>query len=83
MPWVYLILTVLAGLFFYWLRRNHLILYGVSELIASFSLMYILYFHMRPDLLGFSHEYRTHIYRYSNEPSGDFLGQRLRLRSWV
>jgi hypothetical protein len=44
MPWVYAFLTVFAGFFFYWLRRNHLIWYGASEIIASFALMYVAYF---------------------------------------
>ena len=44
MPWVYLGLTVLAGLFFYWLRNNHRVLYGVSEILAALALMYVIYF---------------------------------------
>jgi hypothetical protein len=30
---VYMALTVCAGVFFYWLRNNHRIWYGVSELL--------------------------------------------------
>jgi hypothetical protein len=44
MPFVYLVLTVMAGLFFYWLRNNHRILYGTSEILAALALMYVVYF---------------------------------------
>jgi hypothetical protein len=44
MPWVYLVLTVFAGIFFYWLRSNHRIVYGLSELLAALALMYVVYF---------------------------------------
>ena len=52
MPFVYLVLTVMAGLFFYWLRNNHRILYGGSEILAALALMYVIYFpHGGPMLL--------------------------------
>ena len=41
---LYMALTVCAGVFFYWLRNNHRIWYGVSELLAAFALMYVIYF---------------------------------------
>jgi hypothetical protein len=44
MPWVYTFITVCAGLFFYWLRNNHRIVYGTSEIIAALALMYVVYF---------------------------------------
>jgi hypothetical protein len=44
MPWVYLFPTVFAGFGFFWLRRDHLTVYGVSEIIASLALMYVAYF---------------------------------------
>ena len=37
-------LTVCAGVFFYWLRNNHRILSGMSEILAALALMFIIYF---------------------------------------
>jgi hypothetical protein len=44
MPWVYSGLTVLIGLFFYWLRTNHRAWYGFSEILVAFGLLYVTYF---------------------------------------
>jgi hypothetical protein len=50
---LYMALTVCAGVFFYWLRNNHRILYGTSEIVAALSLMYFIYFpHGGPVLLA-------------------------------
>ena len=46
MPWVYSIITVLIGLFFYWLRSHYRAWYGLSEMIVAFALMYVVYFLM-------------------------------------
>src|SRR5271169_3180233 len=52
MPWVYSLITVLIGLFFYWLRSHHRAWYGLSEMIVAFALMYVVYFpHGGPSLL--------------------------------
>ena len=32
---LYMVLTVGAGMFFYWLRNHHRILYGMSEILAA------------------------------------------------
>jgi hypothetical protein len=40
----YMALTVCAGVIFYWLRNNHRILYGASEILAALALMYFIYF---------------------------------------
>ena len=53
MPFVYVVLTVVAGLFFYWLRNNHRVWYGLSEILAALALMYLVYFpHGGPGVLG-------------------------------
>jgi hypothetical protein len=44
MPWVYSVITVCVGLFFYWLRNHYRAWYGLSELIVAFVLMYVMYF---------------------------------------
>jgi hypothetical protein len=50
---LYMPLTVCAGVFFYWLRNNHRILYGMSEILAALALMYFIYFpHGGPELLA-------------------------------
>jgi hypothetical protein len=49
---LYMVLTLCAGMFFYWLRNNHRILYGTSEILAALALMYFMYFpHGGPVLL--------------------------------
>ena len=48
-PWIYTAATIIAGLFFYWLRREHRAWYGLSEIIVSLGLMYLKYF---PHVLG-------------------------------
>jgi hypothetical protein len=35
---------VIIGLFFYWLRSNYLVWYGISEIFVAFALMYVAYF---------------------------------------
>jgi hypothetical protein len=42
MAWVYSVGTVIIGLFFYWLRSNRRVWYGVSEIFVS-ALMYVAY----------------------------------------
>jgi hypothetical protein len=44
MPWVYSVGTVIIGLFFYWLRSNCRVWYGVSEILVAVALMYVAYF---------------------------------------
>ena len=44
MPWVYSVLTVIIGLFFYWLRSNRRVWYGFSEILVAFGLVYVTYF---------------------------------------
>jgi hypothetical protein len=44
LAWVYSVGTVIIGLFFYWLRSNYRVWYGVSEIVAAFALMYVAYF---------------------------------------
>jgi hypothetical protein len=41
---IYFGLTVLAAMFFYWLRSWHRVLYGLSELGVALLLMYLAYF---------------------------------------
>jgi hypothetical protein len=49
---LYMALTVCAGVFFYWLRNNHRILYGTSEILAALASMYFIYLpHGGPVLL--------------------------------
>jgi hypothetical protein len=43
MPWLYTALTVIVGLFF-WVRTNHRVWYGLSEIVVAFGLMYLAYF---------------------------------------
>lgn len=43
MPWVYAVGTVVIGLFFYWLRNNYRVWYGVSEILVAAALMYVAY----------------------------------------
>jgi hypothetical protein len=42
---LYMVLTMCAGVFFYWLRNNHRILYGTSEIFAALALMYFFISH--------------------------------------
>jgi hypothetical protein len=52
-PWVYSAGTVIIGLAFYRMRSNCRALYGLSELVVSFGLMYVTYFpHGGPVLLS-------------------------------
>jgi hypothetical protein len=52
MPFVYSVITVLIGLFFYWLRSHHRSWYGLGEMVVAFALMYVVYFpHGGPSLL--------------------------------
>jgi len=44
MAWVYSVGTVIIGLFFYWLRTNCRLWYGVSEILVAFALMYVAHF---------------------------------------
>jgi hypothetical protein len=44
MPWVYSVGTIIIGFFFYWLRNNHRVGYGFSEILAALALMYVAYF---------------------------------------
>ncbi len=44
MAWVYSAGTVIIGVFFYWLRSNYRVWYGVSEIFVAFALMYVAYF---------------------------------------
>jgi hypothetical protein len=43
-PWVYSVATVIIGSFFFWLRNTHRALYGLSEILVAFALMYVAYF---------------------------------------
>jgi hypothetical protein len=43
-PRVLVIVTVIVALFFYWLRCKNRTLYGCSEVLFSFIIMYIAYF---------------------------------------
>jgi hypothetical protein len=43
-PWVATGATVIAGLFFFGMRLKCRVLYGISEIIVAFGLMYIRYF---------------------------------------
>jgi hypothetical protein len=53
MPWVYSVGTVIIGLFFYWVRSNCRVWYGVSEILVAFALMYVAYFpHGGPFVFG-------------------------------
>jgi hypothetical protein len=83
MPWVYSLIAVFIGLFFYWLRSHHRAWYGLSEMIVAFALMYVVYFpHGGPSLLAGGGSVPS-FFGCSNEPSGDFLWQRLCVRSRV
>jgi hypothetical protein len=42
--WVYFVLTVLFGLFLYWLRCHHRVLYGAAEIVVALLLIYIFFF---------------------------------------
>jgi hypothetical protein len=44
MGWVYFVVTILFGLFLYWLRRRHRILYGVAEIVVALLLLHIFFF---------------------------------------
>ena len=44
MPWVYSVGTIIIGFFFYWLRNNHRVFYGLSEILAALALIYVAYF---------------------------------------
>jgi hypothetical protein len=35
MAWLYILITVVAGCFFYWLRSRHRWLYGITELLIA------------------------------------------------
>src|SRR5712691_7809698 len=51
MGWIYFVLSILGAAFFYWLRSRHQILYGVSELLVSFLILYLLFVPSTPDFL--------------------------------
>jgi hypothetical protein len=42
--WVYFVLTVLFGLFLYWLRCRHRVLYGATEIVVALLLIYTFFF---------------------------------------
>jgi hypothetical protein len=44
MEWFYIVLTIAAGTFFYWLRCRWLAWYGFSELIVALLLIYLTFF---------------------------------------
>ena len=44
MGWVWFALTIVAGIFAYWLRCNHRRVYGWSEIGVGILLMYLAYY---------------------------------------
>jgi hypothetical protein len=44
MGWIYLVLTILFGLFLYWLRCRHRVLYGAAEIVVALLLIYTFFF---------------------------------------
>jgi hypothetical protein len=52
MGWLYLVLTILAGVFFYWLRGRCRWLYGLSEIFVSVIIIFLIWFPHGPRLLA-------------------------------
>ena len=44
MGWLYIVLTITAAIFFYWLRCRWLAWYGFSEILVAFLLIYLAFF---------------------------------------
>jgi len=52
MNWLYFVLTVAAGGFFYWLRRHCRWLYGLSEILIALVIIFLIWFPYGPRVLG-------------------------------
>jgi hypothetical protein len=50
MNWVWFVAAILFGVFLYWLRCRHLVLYGVAEIVVALALIYVFFF---PERHGF------------------------------
>jgi hypothetical protein len=53
-PWIYTAGTIVIGLIFYWLRSNHRAVYGFSEILVAFGLMFLKYWPHGVGVLAFS-----------------------------
>lgn len=52
MGWVYLTVSIFAGIFLYWLRCRYRVFYGVGEIVVAILLLYIFFFPERQPSLG-------------------------------
>jgi hypothetical protein len=44
MPYVLFVTTIVIAFIFYWLRKNHRILYGLIEILVALFFIYVTYF---------------------------------------
>jgi hypothetical protein len=44
LSWVYFFAAIVFGVFLYWLRCRHRVLYGVAEILVALGLIYLFFF---------------------------------------